>query len=221
MKFILKSLKVLEFIVCLVITLMALLCLIGKILPSSILEHLPDIVLSFITLSMLLLIFPFTNLLNLFGITLSLGKVSSIVFTLLYALTFVHFLVFTIRTFARSKKYYTIFTYIVCVVFYAGAVFTGIKQGELNFYFYLSIGLMMLFVSFIINTIYSRQTTVSIPAGKTADRRKSHTTVPTMTDIERQLYSPTEMLEKYKRLLDNGAITPEEYEAKKKELLGL
>ena len=32
---------------------------------------------------------------------------------------------------------------------------------------------------------------------------------------------PADEILKYKRLLDAGAITPEEYEAKKKQLLGL
>lgn len=220
MKFLSKGLKVLELIVCVVIALMALFSLLGSVLPYSILKHLPDIVLSIITLSTLLLIFPFTNLLDLFGITLSLNKTSSMIFIALFALTFIHFLIFTIRAFARSKKGYTVFTYIVCVVFYLGTVFTYAKQGELNYYFFLHIVLAVLFVLFIINAICSRQPVARIPV-KTAGKHQSHSSVPAMTDIERQLYSPTEMLEKYKRLLDNGAITPEEYEAKKKELLGM
>ncbi len=221
MKFLSKSLKVIEFIVCIVITLMALFSLVGLVFPSSVLEHLPDIVLSIITLSMLLLVFPFTNLLNLLGITLSLNKTTNIIFIVLFGLTFIHFLFFAIRAFARTKKGYTIFTYIMCEVFYVGTLFTYIKQGELNFYFILHIGLVVLFVLFIINAIFSRQHTDSVIAPKATAKRKSYSSTPTMTEIEKQLYSPTEMLEKYKRLLDNGAITPEEYEAKKKELLGM
>ncbi|MBE6660954.1 MAG: SHOCT domain-containing protein [Ruminococcaceae bacterium] len=36
-----------------------------------------------------------------------------------------------------------------------------------------------------------------------------------------QQSSPADELKKYKDLLDSGAITQEEYDAKKKELLGL
>ena len=35
------------------------------------------------------------------------------------------------------------------------------------------------------------------------------------------VYEETESLEKYKKLLENGVITAEEYELKKKQILGL
>ena len=41
--------------------------------------------------------------------------------------------------------------------------------------------------------------------------------VPTVTKRN----DPAEQIKKYKELLDSGAITPEEYEAKKRQLLGL
>lgn len=52
-------------------------------------------------------------------------------------------------------------------------------------------------------------------------RQKALSKFPRQTDAVNSVTDPADEIGKYKQLLDSGAITQEEYEAKKKQLLGL
>ncbi len=69
-------------------------------------------------------------------------------------------------------------------------------------------------IKYKINLIKNREEIKNTIISKMADSNPNTTTTPSQDNS-------ADMLKKYKDLLDNGAITQEEYDAKKKELLGL
>ena len=154
---------------------------------------------------------------NILGVSTGLGKILAIIVIALMLLSLVSFFMFFVQKKNKLTKnfYYTpiiSFLFLIFFAFYAFAIAevdtTNWRyEWTINWLFYIIVAMHIITIVFAILLKTNKFETTSVRV----EQIKSNNS----------LTSKADELKQYKELLDSGIITQEEFDAKKKQLLGL
>lgn len=161
----------------------------------------------------------YTENINIFGVSTGLGKILAVIVVALMLLSAAAFLLAVIQ---KNNGLTKIYYYTPAISFIALAVFAIYayafaehdttnwrEEWTINWLFYVVIAIHIVTIAF---SILLKLNKFEPAAARAVDRKR--------VDSE-QTVSSADELKKYKELLDAGVITQEEFDTKKKQLLGL